>query len=358
MSQSVKIAGVLIAIALIYFVVRGVWASNGHTAPEEVGSERFTVVADTISPRTWRDEITVHGHTEAIRKVIVRAETAGVVEDTPAQLGDDVKKGAVLCKLKVDARKAKLAEARAAFAKARLEYDAAVKLSEGGFRSATGVAAAKSSLDLASANVEQANVEIEKTNIKAPFDGVYDHRHVEAGDFLGIGDPCGVVIQQSPFLVTGAVSEKDVGKISKGDKGVATLATGEMIEGVVRFVSASSDPATRTFDVELEVPNEDRQLRDGVTAEFTIHASERSAHHIPRSALTLNDNGAIGIRILSPENEVQFTAVDLLGEDHNGVWVAGLTGEIRLIIRGQEFVKAGQFVDVDGQQPHSAGAGQ
>lgn len=344
--QSVKLAGVFVALIVLYFLVKGLFG-GGPSSSEDAGAaapEDFTVTYQTVTPQDWRDEVTVRGRTEAERKVVVRAETSGAVAATPAELGALVSKGDVLCRLNVDARQAQLAEARAALAKAKLDYDAAVKLSESGFRSETAVAQARAVRDQAAAQLERAQSELQKTDIKAPFDGVFDERYVELGDFMNVGDPCATVIQRSPFLVVGAVSERDVAKIKKGDRGRARLATGESIDGVIRFVATSADAATRTFDVELEVPNEDGALRDGVTAEFTVFAEESSAHRVPRAALVLNDDGDIGLRTLDEENIVNFEPVRLIGETPSGVWVAGLSGDVRVITGGQLYVNEGQKV--------------
>lgn len=343
-SQSVKLAGVFVALIVLYFLVKGLF---GAPAPSNEASaaapEEFTVVYQTITPEAWRDAVTIRGRTKAERKVVVSSETSGVVAETPAELGAFVSEGDVLCRLNVDARVAQLAEARAALAKAKLDYEAGVTLSKDGFRSETAVAAAKAMRDQAAAQLERAQYELQKTEIKAPFDGAYDERHVEVGDYMKVGDPCATVIQRSPFLVVGAVSERDVAKIKKGDRGRASLATGETIDGVVRFVATSADAATRTFDVELEVPNDDGALRDGVTAEFTVFAEERNAHHVPRAALVLDD-GEIGLRTLGAGNVVAFQPVRLIGETPSGVWVAGLSGNVRVITSGQLYVNAGQTV--------------
>ena len=356
-SQSVKAAILLVALVFLYFLVRGFFNSAAKD-DEDAARARFAVVAETVEPDNWRAELVVRGRTEAKRKVVVRAETPGAVALTPAIEGAPVRKGDVLCQLEVNARKAQLDEARAAVAKARLDHNAAAKLSQDGFRSETAVAAAKAALDLALANRERAEIELEKTKITAPFDGVFDKRAVEIGDYLGVGDPCGTVIQQQPFLVAGAVSEKDVAKISVGDRGVARLAGGETVDGAVSFIAAAADPATRTFDVELEVPNKDGRLRDGVTAEFTIFARARQAYRIPRSALTLNDEGVVGVRTLSAENEVDFAPLQLLGETADGVWPAGLEGAVRIITRGQNYVATGQTVDAVSPEAARASAAQ
>lgn len=345
-SQSVKLAGIFVALIILYFLVRGLFGGDASdVAPEAAAADNFTVVVETISPEEWRDQIVVRGRTKAERKVVVRAETSGIIAETPAALGAQVSQGDVLCRLNVDARKAQLAEARAAFAKADLDYNAATKLSEDGYRSETAVATAKAARDQAAAVLERARLELDKTEIKAPFDGAYDERHAEVGAFLSVGDPCATVIKRSPFLVVGAVSERDVAKVHQGDKGRARLATGETIDGVVRFIASSADPATRTFNIELEVPNEDGALRDGVTAEFTIFARETSAHRVPRAALVLNDEGEIGLRSLDKDNVVVFNPVRPIGESPSGIWVSGVGGDIRLIVTGQEYVTAGQHVD-------------
>ncbi len=345
-SASIKAAGLIVAIVVVYFSARAVFRDDGVNALELAEAAPFSVIAETISPMPWQDEVTIRGRTKADRKVILRAETPGAVAKTPRAIGSLVKEGDVICRLKVDARRAQVNEARAALDKAKLDYDGSVKLYQEGFRSETAVASSKAALDLAKASLEQADLALDKTAIRAPFDGVLDERMVEVGDYLGVGDPCGLVIQRSPFLVVGAISEREVAKISAGDKGVARLATGETIEGRVRFVAKSADPQTRTFGIELEIPNEDGQLRDGVTAQFVVNATHRQAHRVPRSSLTLDDDGRIGVRVLNPDDTVAFASVILLGEVPEGVWVSGLQNDVRLITRGQDFVSPGQRVTV------------
>ncbi|MEL7491713.1 MAG: efflux RND transporter periplasmic adaptor subunit [Pseudomonadota bacterium] len=347
LSTSVKIALGIFFAALLYFGVSMVLRPGGSGDPElaaDTEAERFIVATTPVAPQQWRDTITVRGRTEALRKVTVRAETPGVVAETPATLGAIVKEGDVLCRLKTDARQAALNEARAQLAKAKLDYDAAVKLAKDGFRSETSVAAAKAALDLAKAGEEQARLNLEKINIAAPFDGVFDQRMIEVGDFMGVGEPCGVVIQRSPYLVSGSVSERDVSKVAIGDAGVARLSTGEVIEGKVRFVASAANPATRTFKVELEIPNEGGALKDGVTADFQVFAARRDAHLVPRSSLLLDDTGRISVRTVNGDDRVETFPVSILGEEDEGVWINGLEGRLALITRGQDFVSAGQQV--------------
>ena len=346
LSTSVKAALAIVLVIVLYFTARTVFRGEETAVVETETSSLFTVIAETVEPGEWRDEVRVRGRTEALRRVVVRAETAGVVAETPATLGAVVNEGDILCRLKEDARRAALTEAQASVSKAKLDYDAAAKLAGEGFRSETAVATAKAALDLARANLEQARLTLEKTNIAAPFTGVFDNRAVEAGDFMAVGEPCGVIIQQDPFLATGAVSERAVTQVAIGDRGVARLSTGEVIEGKVRFVATSADAATRTFRVELEIPNKTGTLKEGLTTEFTIYAARRNAHLVPRSSISLDDAKGTVVRTIADDQTVRLAPVRVLGESAGGFWVDGLEGAVAIVTRGQEYISEGEKVAV------------
>ena len=76
-------------------------------------------------------------------------------------------------------------------------------------------------------------------------------------------------------------------------------------------------------------------------------ASEVPAHLIPPSALTLDDAGATGVKIVDQENTVRFAEVQIVGEDtgmNPGFWVTGLPTRANVIVLGQEIVFPGQQV--------------
>jgi membrane fusion protein, multidrug efflux system len=112
----------------------------------------------------------------------------------------------------------------------------------------------------------------------------------------------------------------------------------------VTFLSRSADPTTRTFRVEVEVPNPDLAIRDGQTVEIAIASDGADAHLLPQSALTLNDQGTLGVRVVTAEETVAFAPVSILRDTTDGVWVDGLGDAASVIIVGQEFVTDGVAV--------------
>ena len=79
----------------------------------------------------------------------------------------------------------------------------------------------------------------------------------------------------------------------------AKLISGRLISGEVTFIASSVDKNTRTFRVEISVDNEDRTIRDGVSAEILYQRKRRGlAHKISPAILSLNDQGKLGLEQL------------------------------------------------------------
>lgn len=340
-----------IAVAILLWFATGLFSSgsngNGLTAAEQEAANAVVPrVRVTESQATIRQSfITVRGRTEAKRAVHVRAETQGRVVELPVEKGQPVKTGDVLCRLQVDARDAQLAEARALVQQRKLEYDAARQLAEKGHRAPTAVAGNKAAFDAAQARLKQMEIELSQTKIVAPFDGIFDDRPVDVGDYMRSGDVCGLVVELNPLLVAGQVSEDRVSAMRIGASGTARLVTGETVEGHIHFVAKTADPATRTFRVELEVPNPDFRMRSGITAEIIVPGQEVQAHRIPSSILALNDNGTVGVRTVTGEGRVAFQPIQLIDDTPEGLWIAGLPDKVTIITVGQDYVIEGQKVE-------------
>jgi multidrug efflux system membrane fusion protein len=291
-------------------------------------------------------EVTLRGRTQAARTVVVRAETAGVVAQTPIMQGTAVGEGAVLCRLAVDARQATLDQARAALKSRELQMQASANLASKGYRSQTQVLQDQANLDAASAAVRQAEVGLRQVNIRAPFAGVFDHRDAEVGTYLSPGQPCGTMIELNPLLIVGDLPETETGKVHTGATATAKLVSGETISGVVRFVARDADPATRTYRVEVTATNPGSKVRSGLSAEVQVSAGVGPAHLVPVSALVLDSQGRQGVRYVLADNSVAFAPVQVLEETPQGTWVAGLHGTMRIITVGQSYVSEGQKVRV------------
>ncbi len=364
--------------------------ASGTKTPEQGG---ISVVAMKSVAREIDSAVLLRGRTEAARQVEVRAETSGQVISEPLRKGSFVETGQLLCQLdpgtradmlaEAEARlaeakarqpeaEARVIEARARLSEAEINLNAASKLSEGGFASDTRVANANAGVESARAGlvsaqsgtassvamiqsaeaaVAAASREIARLQISAPFSGLLETDTAELGSLLQPGALCATIVQLDPIKLVGFVPEIDVDKIKVGVNAGARLATGRDVAGIVSYLSRSADPVTRTFRTEVEVPNPDFSIRDGQTAEILIASDGRLAHLIPQSALSLDDDGILGVRVVAEGDVARFVPVDLIRDSMQGVWVSGLEDNVDIIVVGQDYVADGVPLAVTYREP-------
>lgn len=306
--------------------------------------------------RTRPGLLVVNGRTEASRSVTLRAETAGRVESIAAERGARLEPGQEILRIALDMREAERAEAQALVEQRELEHTAASTLKERGHSAATQVAAAHANLEAARALLARIEQDIGDTRIAAPFAGVLDERPVELGDYVKDGDTVATLVDLDPLLVVADVSEVERTRLEVGQPASARLISGREVEGRIRFISAKADPDTRTFEVEVEVPNPDGAIVDGLTAQLRIPHEGTRAHRVSPSALTLDDEGRLGVRVADGSDAARFMPVRLVGSEGDSVWIAGLPDRVRLIVVGQEFVRDGAPIDPVEVEAPPAGA--
>jgi multidrug efflux system membrane fusion protein len=95
--------------------------------------------------------------------------------------------------------------------------------------------------------------------------------------------------------------------------------------------------------VEIELPNSDAKLRDGVSADIHIPVKELRAVKVSPGILVLDDNGVVGVRTVE-NGIVHFKPINIVSDGPDGMWVTGLPDGTAVITVGQEFVSEGSKV--------------
>ncbi len=302
---------------------------------------RVAVLDATEQPRL----VKVRGKTNNKRTVKVKAELTGTITHRPVQRGSQVKSGDLLCRISTEDRRASLKEAAALLYQARIDYKGALRLKQEGFNSQSAIAAAQARLATAKANLQRKELDLGKLEITAPFGGIVDDVHLEVGDYAAPGQPCATIIDLEPMLLTGRVSERYVTKLAQGQKASGTFRDGKTVTGSISFIGHQSDNATRTYPIEIELPNPNYTIRSGITTEIRIPVESVAAQLVSPALFGLDDTGNIGIRTIDSDNIVEFHLIDVLADASDGVWVTGLPGRAKVIVVGQELVVPGERVD-------------
>lgn len=357
------ILAVLIAVALAAWLLSGDLGRPGAEGRESAardGTEEARELAVRVREMTASSvtrEVRVHGDTAPSRTTVLAAEISGRIVATPVKRGARVEKGEVIARIEVGERRERLEQAEALVEQRELEHKGAQSLAASGYNAKVERAQAATALKQARAELREARLALERTEIRAPYAAVLRERDVEVGDFVQAGTEVARLIDVNPFVVSGDVAETEVGELSVGQPGVARLVTGRELEGHIRYIDPVAEQSTRTYTVELEVPNPERRLVAGMSAEMRIALDTVPAHKVSPAVLSLDDDGALGVKVVDAGGRVQFRPVEIIRAETDGVWLGGLGERIRLITVGQGFARPGERVRIvleDTASPESA----
>ncbi|MBC6405446.1 MAG: efflux RND transporter periplasmic adaptor subunit [Rhodospirillales bacterium] len=346
-----------LVIAVVIAVGVGVWVLSGQldpdaSAPEIQKPSAIIAHLDELPSVRIRDVtavphermIELRGSTEPRRAVDLKSETSGTVveiyvpESTLVQLDDP------LLRLDEAERGAQLRQAKALLRQRQIEYEASRKLATKGYRSETERAAAAAALEAAQAAVEAAEIEFSHVLVQAPFAGFLERHLMEVGDYTDSGEALARLVEMNPLRIVAYADEKQILDLSLGMQGQARLSDGRMLFGQMAFVAQEAEPTTRTFRIELEVPNRDFSVPAGIAADIVVPLSSTPAHKVSPALLSLDDAGRLGVKILDQNNRVRFVPVQILDAEQDGIWLTGLPYKTRVITVGQEFVGDGEEV--------------
>ncbi len=154
---------------------------------------------------------------------------------------------------------------------------------------------AQAQLDLAQAQLAQASSRLEElrislanTVITSPVDGYVGRRYVDPGAFVSTSQPVVQVVDISLVRLVVNLVERDLRRVAVGAAGVVDVDAypGEQFQGRIARIAPVLDPATRTAEMEIEIPNPSRRLKPGMYARVQLLTNRKAdALVVPRSAV-------------------------------------------------------------------------
>jgi len=345
------------------------WILSGHLLPRESaesnaairtneseGKKPFRVGVTETSVVPHSRKLVLSGRTEADRRVTITARTGGLLTELRVHRGSVVKANDVVAVLSDEARVSQVAQAKSLVVQRQTELEAKRRLIATGAMPKLDLVNLEAQLEAAKAAQASAEAELDRGLIRAPWDGVVSDIMVEVGkaafSFAG-ADLC-TIVALDPMLAVVEVSERRLAGLKVGDMAEVRLITGATASGKVRFVSKTASQTTRTYRVEIELPNADGAIPDGISADVAIPLAPIAATSVPRSALTFSSAGDIGVRTVDRNGIVGFIPVNIIEDEQTVMWVGGIPDGGRVIVQGQDFVREGQLVEAVAAAEYSA----
>ena len=351
-TRSIKSSYIIASVMLLSTVM---WIGSGVFGEEkqdkkinqsETGTDQilpFVRVMESVA-QAQDQNIILFGYTKAIKQADIAAEITGRIVKIMVNKGDMVTKGQAIYGLSVEDRLSQLRKAKANLEYQQISYSAAQRLSKKQFQSKVTFAKVKAELETARAALSAIELDISKTTIHSPINGIVNKLPLSVGDYVRSGEIVSVVVDLDPIKIVGEVSERDIARIQIGKNVVAELVNGQEIKGFVKYISRVGSSATRTFTVDVWINNPSGTIQEGMTAKLHLPVESGLAHFVSPAVLTLDSEGAIGVKAVNGQSIVTFHRVKIISDTTEGVWLGGLPERITLITVGHEYVLTGKKV--------------
>ena len=398
--MQVRIRYTLIALACVVLIVSAVLGFRAeHPADVSATSEAAVprAAVATVRRGAISSSLSVAGEFVPYQEVELHAKVAGYIRQINVDIGDHVHAGQVVATLEVPELNAQVAGAdagvrhskdemsRAQHEVARAEashaalHAAYVRLEEAAKArpgliaqqelddaqakdrsSEAQIDAAKSALsasqqqmDVARATHTQVSALQEYSRIVAPFDGVVTWRYADTGALIQAGTsnassmPVVKLAQIGTLRLRVPVPESLADSVRTGASAeIRVQATGESFTGKVSRLTDAFDRATRTMQVEIDVPNPKDRLAPGMYADVKLQtAAHENALTVPVQAVEQNGDKA-SVLVVDAHNRIEKRAITTGMEDPNFVQVlGGLQEGERVVVGNLTSYQAGEVVD-------------
>ena len=190
----------------------------------------------------------------------------------------------------------------------------------------------------------------ENTILRAPVSGVVSARNYDRGDLYAMAQPIYTVQQITPVKLLVPISEADYTRVKRGGKVslTADALPGRTYTGTIVRLYPTMDPVTHTFNAEVRVNNEKRELRPGMYARVTVDFGARERVVVPDAAVVRQQgSGQRSVFVLNADGTVTIKVVET--GRHFGTRyeiLSGLEAGEQVLTGGFATLKSGDKVEV------------
>lgn len=272
----------------------------------------------------------------------IAPQSGGRIQKINVEVGDYVGKGQVLAEMD----RVQLDQAKLRLSNAETELGRLKQLYEQGGLAQSDYEAAELNYKVSKSTYDNL---VENTILRSPITGVVTARYYDRGDMYGMASPIFTVQQITPVKILVGISEGDYTKVSKGDKVTLSVDAlpGKTFSGTIKRIYPTIDPMTHTVNVEVQVPNTDRQLRPGMYAKVNVTFGHNRSIVVPDAAVVrLQGSGQRNVFVVEDGIAVQKEVS--LGRHFDGQYeiLSGLEEGEQVVVKGGSALRNGAQVEV------------
>ena len=314
------------------------------TAENGLPENGLLVSAVEVKNQAITQVIRASGVSEAKFEMTVSAKADGQIISLNAVEGNDVAAGDVLVRLDTGTLAEQINAAKANLEVAKRRREVTERLAKENFSAPLEQAERAAAYATAKVNLRKLEEQLSDRVIVAPVSGLLETVHVEKGERVRRDTATASILGLDILSVIVAVPQNEVSQIKLASKVKVQIAGNGSRHGTVSKIASKSNPATRTFDVTIDLPNQDRKLRAGMSVEATIDAGSLQAFAMSPAHLSVAENGILTAKIVV-DGKVVALPVEVIRAGAETVFVSGLPDDAILLTVGQGFVEDGAAVN-------------
>jgi RND family efflux transporter MFP subunit len=325
-------------------------ARTAASATTDADTTAVPVVAQTVTPSTRAWSTTASGIVQAHTSVDIGFEVPGKVVMVGPDEGQAVRAGQDVAALDPTDYRLAVEQASAQADRTARDRDRNQPLLAAGSISPADMDHLESGARQSAAAANLAKKRLSDTRLTAPLSGIIARRAIEVGATVAPGQAVFTIVDLDPVRVRVGVPEGDVGHITEGSAATVRIpALDASFAGRVSLIGVSADPATRSYTVEVSVPNPARRLRAGMVAEATITTGKTTSVTLVPAAAVVHDggvNGATRVYVLDADAARVHSRRVITGVARGDSLeiISGVESNDHVIVAGQQRLRDGARV--------------
>jgi membrane fusion protein (multidrug efflux system) len=315
--------------------------SKSTTGNPQAREQLMYVAVNEVKPEVFQHFIKVQGTVESDNNILIPAQASGIVKKIYIDEGDRVTQGQLLAELDGAIYERNIAEVENALDLAKTIFARRKRLWDKNIGSEIEFLQAKNNKENLEKRLETLQEQYQLTQITSPINGNIDNVLIKEGEMAAAGMGAIRIVQLSRLKIVASLSENYISRVKKKDiVRVDIPVLGLDFERTIDSVSQVIDPDNRTFDIEIEIPREQKNIKPNMLAVVTITDYKNP------------------LAFIVPQNIVQKTGTEqflFVASEENGRWIA----KKKVVQTGESYnnrteitdgIKEGEFIITFGFQ--------
>ncbi|MCP9767957.1 efflux RND transporter periplasmic adaptor subunit [Lacihabitans sp. LS3-19] len=304
----------------------------------------------SVERQNFVNQISASGVLASKSEIKLAFKTGGMIKKVYVSEGQFVKAGQLLAELDMSEIDAQVNQANIGLQKAKRDFERVKKLYDDEAATQTNLQDATSGMEMATQTVKAAQFNQKLSRIYAPVSGKILRKIAEQGELIVPFSPAFILgTGTDAFIVNVGLADKDIVKLKIGDNAKISLDAypNESFTGKISQIAQTINPASGTYEVELEMVSNGKKLISGFVAKAVIHPStSNSSLVIPISALIEANGDQAFVFLYKNENSSVMRRPIKIGKiiDSKVQIINGLVEEDQVVTLGSGFVSDGEKV--------------